>query len=287
MKDRRTAILVFLAVEAAAALSCYGGGDEIAVFDQANGRYSEGMALAKDQRHQESLAKFAEASRLYEEILASGFISWPVLYNLGNAEYRQGRLGRAILNYRRAERLAPRNADIKANLKQAKAQTRNSEASSELPSFFRSLLFCYYALTLNEAAILSAALYFAFCGFEILYIFFRSSVLKRATILLLALTIVSAGSLLLKVRNEQHTRSGVVTARECPVRAGPGEEFNTLVTVHEGADVIVREERTDAREGKLWLRVKVLIEAEQRTESETKRVFGPEGYVQSSDVELL
>ena len=71
---------------------------------------------------------FVEASRAYDEnrlddaiatlqtLLDSGQTLPPVLYNLGNALYRNGRLGEAIRAYRQAQWLAPRDPDIRANL---------------------------------------------------------------------------------------------------------------------------------------------------------------------------
>src|SRR6266404_5247545 len=58
--------------------------------------------------------KFAEAAAAYEKIEPKTAY---VDYNLGNAWFRQGKLGLAILNYERARRLAPRDPDILANLK--------------------------------------------------------------------------------------------------------------------------------------------------------------------------
>ena len=39
-----------------------------------------------------------------------------LLFNYGNAEFKAGHLGKAIAAYRRAELLAPRDAEIRANL---------------------------------------------------------------------------------------------------------------------------------------------------------------------------
>lgn len=58
--------------------------------------------------------RFAEAAALYERITPK---SAGVYFNLGNAWFRQDKLGLAILNYERARRLAPRDPDILANLK--------------------------------------------------------------------------------------------------------------------------------------------------------------------------
>ncbi|MEW6360053.1 MAG: tetratricopeptide repeat protein [Planctomycetota bacterium] len=257
------------------------------IFNKANEAYAKGQSLAGEQRQAEAMERFGEAARLYEEILASDFVSWPVLYNLGNAHYRQGRIGKAIVNYRRSERLAPRNPAVKANLQQAKQQIRDRELSSDLPSFFRSLLFCYYGLNINEATTLALSLYLIFCLCELGYIFTKHRRAKHATSVFLVLTIVSTTSLLLKFRSENHRPPGVVIAPECPVRVGPGEEQHVLFTAHEGADILVMEERPSDTPEKRWLKVRVLIETEERTENETRRVYGPEGYIQSPDIELL
>src|SRR5580704_11316947 len=58
--------------------------------------------------------KFAEAAVAYEKIEPK---TAHVYYNLGNAWFRQDKLGLAVLNYARARQLAPRDPDILANLK--------------------------------------------------------------------------------------------------------------------------------------------------------------------------
>src|SRR5580704_15983420 len=58
--------------------------------------------------------KFAEAAAAYEKIEPK---TAHVYYNLGNACFRQNKLGLAVLNYARARQLAPRDPDILANLK--------------------------------------------------------------------------------------------------------------------------------------------------------------------------
>ena len=70
----------------------------------------------------------------YEEILASGQTSADLHYNLGNAYYRDGQLGRAILNYERALRLKPSMTDAKENLAFAYAHT--VDRITTLPQLF-------------------------------------------------------------------------------------------------------------------------------------------------------
>ena len=66
---------------------------------------------------------YAEAAKEYESIVQQGYVSAALYYNLGNAYYRLGRLGPAILSYERALRLEPNDPDIQQNLKLANQRT--------------------------------------------------------------------------------------------------------------------------------------------------------------------
>ncbi len=67
--------------------------------------------------------KFAEASVAYEQILAEGQESAELYYNLGYSYFKQGMLGKAILNFERSKRLNPSDPDVAENLSQAYALT--------------------------------------------------------------------------------------------------------------------------------------------------------------------
>lgn len=65
---------------------------------------------------------YAGARRSYERVLADG-PRVNVLYNLGNACFRLGETGRAILSYERAVALQPRHPDAMVNLKMAREKS--------------------------------------------------------------------------------------------------------------------------------------------------------------------
>ena len=52
----------------------------------------------------------------WENAMRQGAVSGPLLFNLGNAYYRSGQIGKSILYYERARRLMPRDRDVKVNL---------------------------------------------------------------------------------------------------------------------------------------------------------------------------
>lgn len=59
---------------------------------------------------------FKSAVRLYHQAINADGVSPEVLYNLGNAYYRIGNLGRAVIYYNRALRLDPSMTDARTNL---------------------------------------------------------------------------------------------------------------------------------------------------------------------------
>ena len=70
----------------------------------------------------------ASAAELYSRLITSDYRPHAVLYNHGNASLLTGDLGAAILSYRRAAHLSPRDADTAANL-----STALQRAGAKLP----------------------------------------------------------------------------------------------------------------------------------------------------------
>lgn len=77
---------------------------------------------------------YAGAIEAYEAVLADGFTSAELYYNLGNAYYRTDDIPRAILNYERALRLRPSMTDARENL--ALAQSHTIDHIDNLPRLF-------------------------------------------------------------------------------------------------------------------------------------------------------
>ena len=76
---------------------------------------------------------YHEAADLYEQLLARGQHMVEVWFNLANARFREGNASAAVLDYRRAWYLAPRDADLRANLQFALEQTGATLPAVALP----------------------------------------------------------------------------------------------------------------------------------------------------------
>lgn len=98
---------------------------------------------------------FEGAAARYEAILASGHRAPELFFNLGNAYFKEGNYGQAILNYRRAWMDRPRDAELSANLKFA-VQTSGALIPPESP--FRHAA---SRLALREWVWLATACYWA------------------------------------------------------------------------------------------------------------------------------
>lgn len=201
--------------------------DVAADFSAANRFYAQG--------------KFSEAARAYETILQSGAQSPALLFNYGNAEFKSGHLGKAIAAYQRAEKLSPRDAELRANL----AFVRNQVQGVTLrESRWQNWV---GALTLNEGAILTAVLFWL--TFALLVARQIRPVLvpklKSATWIFIVLTIFSATVLGLQAANHFYNASAVVIADNATARSGPFDDAQSAFTARDGAELSVLSRRDD------------------------------------------
>lgn len=189
------------------------------------------------------LAGYAEAIEGYEALAASGHASANLFFNLGNACYKNGQLGRAVLNYRRAQMLEPRNPDIDANLRFALGRAANRQGTQT-----RSPL---KHLTADEwtwcfSAVLSITLILLAAGEA--QTAWRPSLRKPVVVALLAA--LGTGAIAAFTTLDQwKTDSAIVVVDEAVVRFGPLDESRSAFTLAEGAEVRIVDRKDD------WLKV--------------------------------
>ena len=266
-------------------------GSAVQLFTRANELYSEAKRLASEGKGEDAKGKFGEAEVVYEDILARGFVNWQVHYNLGNALYQQGALGKAIACYRRAERLAPRQEDIQINLERAESQARDKEALPAAPGYVRALLFPYFQLTVDEVTIAALAAYLLFGGLLLLAVFVRGAWTKVLCVLALLAALALGGALGAKVLIERRAPRGVVVSEVCAVRLGHGAEYEKRFEAHDGAELVVLGRYRDPQTKQQWLKVRLFIELQKARPAPESEAEGTqaraEGWVEAKAVELL
>ncbi|HHT9137583.1 MAG TPA: tetratricopeptide repeat protein [Candidatus Wunengus sp. YC60] len=260
--------------------------EAIKLFTDANEKYLQAAKCIAARNNQEAELKLKEAASQYETILTHGFGHGQIYYNLGNTYYRKGELGRAILNYRKAQRLIPRNADLNANLRLAKNSTEDKELPNETPVVVRRIFFWFFLLNGNELILLAVSLYVVLMLLLFFLIVLKYSWLKRFMIGFSVGLFVAVVSLGIKIYEEQGVSRGVVTASKCQVRYGPGEEYEPKFEIHDGAECLIEGEKDD------WYNVYVFVGVKQDAESKTgteekvaKEVR--KGWLQKKDVGVI
>ncbi len=190
--------------------------------------------------------KFAAAATAYEALALTHSlkVSPALLFNLGNAHFKAGSTGRAIVAYRSAGALSPRDPDVRANLQFARNQV---EGPTLRPSGGQRWL---QLLTVNEWTGVAMASFWS-CFLLLAAGEARPAWKRRlrtyslmaggATALLTVCLVLALQSVAAPM--------AVVVAREAVVRNGPLDESPSAFTVHDGAELRVRDTKDD------WLQV--------------------------------
>ncbi len=195
-----------------------------------------------------------EAINLYQRVLASGWSSADLYYNLGNACYKAGQTGWAVAYFEEARRLAPRDGDVRHNLKIASARSRD-RVSREDPSWFLTTL----TTLLDSFAPADMVRLFLFCLwagsiFQTLRYLTTGKLYRiahRALTVVLALLIVTFSASALKFYQIKSAPSGVIVSREVQVLSGPKEGETVQFVLHAGTLLHLGREAGPWRE--VWL----------------------------------
>lgn len=135
--------------------------------------------------------RLTDAVSLYKDLVQQGYRSKELFYNLGNAYFRDGKPGLAVLNYRRAWYLAPTDPDILANLRFA------LQSSGGLAPSFPAGIGALLKLSLDHWIITALAAYWLTAGGAALLILFPGrKALWRATVVWAVLLCISLGGIL-------------------------------------------------------------------------------------------
>lgn len=197
------------------------------LFDQANQAYEN--------------KKFAEASELYESILATGDFSVELYYNLGNSYYRNSELGKAILNYERALRLQPADSDIQHNL--AVAQQQLVDDFSTVDSFFLNRWWNNVANSLSSSAWSIIGLVILWLGIGGLILWQIGKVREQrkrgffAGGILLLISMIPFSLALTQQANETDSKTAIILEKEITLHSAPDAESTEILQLHEGSKV--------------------------------------------------
>jgi tetratricopeptide (TPR) repeat protein len=262
----RTALLsIALVVACPASHASATGPDDGVTFEDI---FAEGNALYET-------ADFDGAIQRYTRLVDEGVRNKDLFYNLGNAYYKVGQLGRAVLFYERARRAAPRDRDVRENLSLLRSQLRDKQFVQEQNRVVEAVMWLHRNLNTREMISLASGFYLLLCLLGIVFVVRDSAPVAKAyrrislvspgrlaglskpqdlmaAIVVVAFLFVSTGvSAYGKWTREQRRDAAVVLDAEVAVYSGPTEDTTLQFKVHEGTMVRIEDERRD------WMRIEL------------------------------
>lgn len=208
-------------------------GAETSLFDDGNKYYEQ-----KD---------YPKAIESYLQILAKDIESAPLYFNLGNAYFKNGDLGYAILFYMKAKRMAPDDLAIRHNLEFAQKFSSIQMEGVELnpvTSFMASLVDSYTLTFLAWAA----SFVFTLFMFSLIIRFgmgYNNSIVRVGLIVSLLFLIITSSLTTFKYRYEHLTKRAVIVAEKTIVYTGASEQSDIELEGAPGLIVEILSESAD------------------------------------------
>jgi len=216
-----------------------------ALLNEANTAFQQANAAANDRGRAREL--YAKAILLYEKIIEQGRISNAKLYyNLGNAYFLTDDIGRAILNFRRAQQLDGSDVNIRNNLAFARSQRLDKVSVQTERRVLETLFFWHYDFSLRTKFLLACVFFALLCVIltSMVWLGRRPATTVAAVVCGLVLIgfLISVG---IESRRRAHTTHGVVVASEIVARQGDGPNYPASFKdpLHAGTEFVLLEER--------------------------------------------
>ncbi len=191
----------------------------------------------------------------YNKIISQGYEGVSLYYNLGNAHYRLGNVGFAILYYEKALKISPSDEDAKHNLAIAKLNIKDKV--DELPQFFIFNIWegLLASFSVSGWTIIVYVIFILLLLAVIGYFFSRSVTQQRVSFFMgvgfLILLFSSIGLLAVKMNKEFNIKDGIVVENIVTVKSSPDSSSKDEFVIHEGLKVRL-EDRVDE-----WVKIRL------------------------------
>lgn len=207
--------------------------------------------------------QYNEAIESYETILKQGYLSTDLYYNIGNAYFKIGEIGKAILYYERALKVSPNNEDAAYNLKIVNARTVD-KIQEISPLFFvkwwnvlltsftstgwQIIIFIFYILLLT-----CIGLYFLIKNIQVQKFAFIFGTLNIAALIISMILFFSS------LARESTSDYGILLKSVTTTKIAPDAQSSDAFVIHEGIKFLIEDKvnnwvKIRLRDGKVgWL----------------------------------
>lgn len=198
---------------------------------------------------------FRQAAAAFDSLQAAGYGGFELYYNSGNAWFKSGELGRAILNWERSRQLEPRDRNVLTNLELARTRLVDRfEEAVRLPLWdVLDRIFAAVPQALPAWLLLLTVLPFALLAGRALYQWRRGRKMPSSYLMVMTLLPALAAGLFLVMHDRwQHAqdRAVILDARvEC--YAAPVKGAQVLFDLHAGSMLTLSRSSQDMN-GESW-----------------------------------
>jgi len=239
----------------------------LVMFPSLNSRCQNDSIFVLANRHYQQ-NEFDLAVKTYQQLIEKGIQTPEILYNLGNAYFKNGNLGYAILYYEKAKLLAPHDDDINQNL--AIANARVLDKIDVIPDFFikRWIYQLVNLLPSNTWAIIGLITFAAMLALFMLYFFSGNINIKRigfySAVSLLLLSMLTYWCSLKRKKYITENNTAIVLEPSVSIKSSPDTEGNNVFVLHEGTKVMIADSIENWKEIRLtngnkgWLESKAI-----------------------------
>ncbi len=193
-------------------------------FEQALAEFDQAQEIQAD-KPDGARRLFRSAAGRLENIAAAGVVNGQLEYNLGNCYLQAGDVGRAILHYRRAQRLTPGDPLLSENLRAARSRCLTSIRPTRRSALFRAVFFLHYDTSVADRARAAIVLYVAVW----VWLALRNFIWRRGVTVSAIVCVVIALSLAVSVAmdrwSDRNAPAGVITAMDVAAYKGPGTGY--------------------------------------------------------------
>ncbi len=235
------------------------------------GPTSEAVAFFQKGNTAYQAENYQEAIEIYQTLLDNGYHSGALYYNLGNAYYKIGEIGEAILNYKRALKWRPHDSNIQFNLRLAQLLVKDRIEGP--PEFF---LFRWHGKFINLLSSkgwggLFSAVFLLTALWTALYYHWDWKrfhwIAKRGMIVLILLGLLTLYALITRYNLEVNRHQGVIVSQSVRSLAAPQTGSTELFIIHEGTEVEILDR--DAK----WIKIEL--------------IDGKQGWIPQDDIGII
>ena len=211
------------------------------LFGIASLAFAQGDADFAKANQEYAQGHFKEAVSGYEVLVRAGQWNANLFYDLGNAYFRTGDFGRAILNYERALALDRHHPEATANLQIARDEARALELQPGRLEHYLQFA------SINQYSIVAAAAFWL-AIFAVLALIFarrRSVALKAVSIFCLLVFAIAAWATYTLEHGSKGRALAIVTGNDVQARLATADTANSILALPPGSEIKILSTRGD------------------------------------------